>query len=157
MTSVLFYFSNVTKDFDPYYRKKFDQIWILFDWRLHSSSITLDFDALLGRDVWTQQTKISIGPILFLCYEESLVRSNLNSKQIRFHGVRPNKDMFAICIVVWVGYFSPPLLNLHNHCLLLQKLATYQFWKGTVKCQHCLSRVIVKIGFNLDWMNLKKF
>jgi hypothetical protein len=37
-----------------------------------------------------QQKKISIGPILFLCYEESLVSSNLNSKQLRFHCVRPN-------------------------------------------------------------------
>ena len=39
-----------------------------------------------------QQTKISIGPILFLYYEESLVSSNLNSKQLRFHGVNPNVD-----------------------------------------------------------------
>ena len=37
-----------------------------------------------------QQTKISIGPILFLYYEESLVSSNLNSKQLRFHGAHPN-------------------------------------------------------------------
>ncbi len=34
--------------------------------------------------------KNSIGPILFLYYEESLVSSNLNSKQLRFHCVRPN-------------------------------------------------------------------
>ena len=34
--------------------------------------------------------KISIGPILFLYYEESLASSNLNSKQLMFHGVRPN-------------------------------------------------------------------
>ena len=31
-----------------------------------------------------------IGPILFLCYEESRVSSNLNSKQLRFHCARPN-------------------------------------------------------------------
>ena len=36
----------------------------------------------------TQQKK-SIGPILFLCYEESLVSSNLNLKQLRFHGAHP--------------------------------------------------------------------
>ena len=35
-------------------------------------------------------TKKSIVPILFLCYEESRVPSNLNSKQLRFYGVRPN-------------------------------------------------------------------
>ena len=40
-------------------------------------------------NVRTQQTKISIGPILFLYYEESLMSSNLNSIQLRFHGVRP--------------------------------------------------------------------
>ena len=36
------------------------------------------------------QWKNSIGPILFLYYEESLVSSNLNSKQLRFHGAHPN-------------------------------------------------------------------
>ena len=34
--------------------------------------------------------RISIGPILFLYYEKSLVSSNLNSKQLRFHGAHPN-------------------------------------------------------------------
>ena len=33
---------------------------------------------------------ISIGPILFLYYEESLVSSNLNSNLLRFHCVRPS-------------------------------------------------------------------
>ena len=33
---------------------------------------------------------ILIGLILFLYYEESLVSSNLNSKLLRFHSVRPN-------------------------------------------------------------------
>ena len=37
-----------------------------------------------------QQTQISIGPILILYYEESLVSPNLNSKQHRFHGARPS-------------------------------------------------------------------
>ena len=36
--------------------------------------------------------KFLIGPILFLYYEKSLVSSILNSKQLRFHGVRPNID-----------------------------------------------------------------
>jgi hypothetical protein len=40
-------------------------------------------------NIKTQQTKISIGPILFLYYEESLVSSNLNSKQLWFHGAHP--------------------------------------------------------------------
>ena len=36
------------------------------------------------------QQKKSIGPILFILYfEESLVSSNLNSKQHRFHGAHP--------------------------------------------------------------------
>ena len=33
---------------------------------------------------------ISIGPILFLNYEESLVLSNLNSNLLRFHCAHPN-------------------------------------------------------------------
>ena len=41
-------------------------------------------------NVRTQQKKNSIGPILFIYYEDILVSSNLNSKQLRFHGVRPN-------------------------------------------------------------------
>ena len=44
-----------------------------------------------------QQTKISIGPILFLCYAESLVSSNLNSKQLMFHGAHPNVCTSIIC------------------------------------------------------------
>ena len=41
-------------------------------------------------NVREQQTKISIGPILFLYYEESLLSSNLNSKQLRFLCAHPN-------------------------------------------------------------------
>ena len=37
-----------------------------------------------------QQKKISMGPILFLYYEESLVSSNLNSKLFWFHSAHPN-------------------------------------------------------------------
>ena len=44
-------------------------------------------------NVRTQQKK-SIGPILFLYYEKCLVSSNLNSKQLRFYGVRPNQEVF---------------------------------------------------------------
>ena len=42
-------------------------------------------------NVRVQQKKIQNGPIVFLYYEVSLVSSNLNSKLLRFHGVRPNK------------------------------------------------------------------
>ena len=51
----------------------------------------LNCDSQQGRDlaVRMQQTKISIGPILFLYYEESLVSSNLNSKLFRFHSAHP--------------------------------------------------------------------
>ena len=41
-------------------------------------------------NVRAQQTKISIGPILSLYCEESLVASNLNSKQFRFHDADPS-------------------------------------------------------------------
>jgi hypothetical protein len=42
-------------------------------------------------NVRRQQNKFSIGPILFLCYEGSLVSTNLNSKQLRFYCAHPNK------------------------------------------------------------------
>ena len=54
-----------------------------------------------------QQTKISIGPILFLYYEESLVSSNLNSKLFLFHCVRPNVQCWmlneVLDIRIWIG------------------------------------------------------
>ena len=41
-----------------------------------------------------------IGPILFLYYEESLASSNLNSKQFKLHGVRPNfYIMGGLCLL----------------------------------------------------------
>ena len=46
--------------------------------------------------VKTQQQKIVMWTILFLCYEESLVSSNLNSKLFRFHCVRPNVDIMSM-------------------------------------------------------------
>ena len=51
----------------------------------------LHLDSQQGTDLATlgRNKKKSIGPILFLYYEESPVSSNLNSKQLRFHGVRP--------------------------------------------------------------------
>ena len=42
------------------------------------------------------EQKKSIGPILFLYYEKSLVSSNLNSKQLRFHGAHPNVHTFSL-------------------------------------------------------------
>ena len=49
----------------------------------------LNWDSQQG-NVTVQQTKMSIEPFLFLYYEVSLASSNLNSKQLRFHGVGPN-------------------------------------------------------------------
>ena len=49
----------------------------------------LNWDSQQGK-VRAQQKK-SIWPILYLYHEESLVSSNLNSKQLGFHGVRPNQ------------------------------------------------------------------
>ena len=51
----------------------------------------LNWDSQKGRGSVRTQTKISIGPIFFLYYEESLVSSNLNSKQLRFHVAHPNE------------------------------------------------------------------
>ena len=48
--------------------------------------------------------KISMGPILFSYYEESLVPSNLNSKLFRFHSAHPNLHI-SIGIVTF-GHLS---------------------------------------------------
>jgi hypothetical protein len=51
----------------------------------------LNCDIQQGRDRATsgRNKKNVIRPILFLYYEESLVLSNLNSKQLMFHGAHP--------------------------------------------------------------------
>ena len=67
--------------------------WIIFSIKNVCLSLDkLNWDSQKGRDLATSggNNKISIRPILFLYYEESLVWSNLNSKQLRFHDVRPN-------------------------------------------------------------------
>ena len=51
------------------------------------------------------KNKNSIGPILFLYYEESLVSLNLNSKQLRFHGTHPK-------------LYVPSLQSLINVCIM---------------------------------------
>ena len=71
----------------------------------------LNWDNQLGRDLSTSASnkKYSILPVLFLCYEESQVSSNLNSKQIRFHFAHPNIHTYmntylrAIAAILLVG------------------------------------------------------
>ena len=64
-------------------------------------------------NVRRQQKKISIGPILYLYYEESLVSSNLNSKQLRFYCAHPNRSIwssilryhkYSLLILLWNYY-----------------------------------------------------
>ena len=40
--------------------------------------------------------KIRLAPLKFLYYEENLLSSNLNSKLLWFHSVRPNVHILAI-------------------------------------------------------------
>ena len=70
-------------------------------------------------NVRTQQTKISTRSTLFLCYEESLVSSNLNLKQLRFHDVRPN--------------VSSTFENLTSHILALDVFLVQRDQKTRVK------------------------
>ena len=65
----------------------------------------LNWDSQQGRNLATSggNKKISIGPILFLYYEESLVSSNLNSKQLRFHCAHPNLDTISKALKSWVS------------------------------------------------------
>ena len=52
--------------------------------------------------------KKSIGPILFLYYEESLVSSNLNSNLLRFHCAHPNV-CFKNVNIIFGAYFGNDL------------------------------------------------
>ena len=49
--------------------------------------------------------KISIWPILFLYYEESLVSSSLNSKLFRFHSAHPNLCSSAVYCCIAHTYY----------------------------------------------------
>ena len=72
-------------------------------------------------NVRVQPKKISIVPILFLYYEESLVSSNLNSKQLRFHGAH------AVIHTLQLRWNLLPniYLLLHLLKLILQETAIY--------------------------------
>ena len=52
-------------------------------------------------NVRMQQKTISMGPILFLYYEESLVSSNLNSKLFRFHSAHPNLHIWTLMSIFY--------------------------------------------------------
>ena len=51
--------------------------------------------------------KFQLGQLIFFYYEESLVSSNLNSKQIRFHGAHPNLQIVVSKIRI--------MFTLHMH------------------------------------------
>ena len=99
----------------------------------------LNWDSQLS-SVRTQQQKISIGPILFLYYEESLLSSNLNSKLFRFHCVKltihthPIKhtvSKFSIIFQIYMPYTIQKSLFLSLHekskIWLKNKLEIYMY------------------------------
>ena len=73
----------------------------------------LNWDSQQGRDLATsgRNKKISIWPILYLYHEESLVSSNLNSKQLGFHGVRPNQHTCQLH--KWIQFS----MNMEHHSI----------------------------------------
>ena len=95
----------------------FDRVGTLIEFSLEK----LNWDSQKGRDFATSGSnkKISILQILFLCYEESLVSSNLNLKQLRFHDVRPN--------------VSSTFENLTSHILALDVFLVQRDQKTRVK------------------------
>ena len=81
--------------------------------------------------VRTQQKKL-MRPILFLYYEESLVSSNLNSKLLRFHSVRPNVQAGIEIIVSKI-----------LKCYSKNNLATFRWGAegGYSMCPHNISEI----------------
>ena len=81
-------------------------------------------------NVRMQHKTISILPILFLYYEESLVSSNLNSNILWFHCVRPKLDTPALHVYVGLTLIQESrvcrctlYINNHKLCFLLWTLA----------------------------------
>ena len=74
-------------------------IWLLFD---PSNLMIPNFPHII---------KIRLAPLKFLYYEEYLVSSNLNSKLIWFHSVRPNvsthKHFLAFIFLNFINFFIP--------------------------------------------------
>ena len=84
-------------------------------------------------NVRKQQKTISIVPILFLYYEESLVSSNLNLKQLRFHGVRPRLATY-LELVKALYLLELEFINFTNRCFN----PVFVFWNtqvGNVACK----------------------
>ena len=65
----------------------------------HVGCLSLTFLNWDSQQSRTHQTKSSIGPILFLFYEESLVSSNLNSKLFMLHCVRPSLHTYKVYFI----------------------------------------------------------
>ena len=82
-----------------------------------------------------QQNKILIRPILFLHYKESLVSSNVNSKQLRFHCFRPNLDAST----------QPKWLNQVGSLNFLESIysSSTSFLLGYVHCTPSVLRIFV--------------
>ena len=69
-------------------------------------------------NVRKQQTKIAIRPILFLYYEESLISSNVNSKQLRFDGAHPKlyvRTCLHACCAVYVCLYGYHIHSRYVH------------------------------------------
>ena len=114
----------------------------------------LNWDSQQGRDFATSgcNKKKLMGPILFLYYEESLVSSNLNSKLLWFHSVRPNvstylfmqnKNYSPISFVKKLGEF---LIHTRKHIFLIKfaRKMTQEMHNAhiTVSCWWFLDAVI---------------
>ena len=85
---------------------------------LHPDVALWNWNSQQGRDLATSgwNKKKSIGPILFLYYEESLVSSNFDSKQLWFHGVRPSVHTvtYKVLFIILGGYIISMKLPCDN-------------------------------------------
>ena len=94
-------------------------------------------------NVRMQQIKISIRPFSFLYYEESLVSSNLNSKQLSSHCAHPN---IHICICIQFNFerniFGPIVSFSPLRSLYLVGFHTKPLWFYTRNHLSCRLYVI---------------
>ena len=81
-------------------------------------------------NVRMQQTKISIRPILFLYYQETLVPSNLNSKQLWFHGAHP---IYCTCLNIFLYNSLASTWREYLKLICLIKLSLIGLWHSRIR------------------------
>ena len=121
----------------------------------------LNWDSQQGRDLTRSghNKKKSIGPILFLYYEESLLSSSLNSKLFWFHCVRPNTDTFSIAYSSFSSVLLKVLFRTFQYerpCMRIERyyIPDFFFISFLTSISANCVRVVSSVMLDKDWTAL---